>query len=77
MTAEKTAERQSSSVRSKLEEIWARANKDIEETNRDFENSTPPCPQDDTPSRFVGYTGSYTRVRGVFECPQGHQFFSG
>ena len=77
MTAEKTADRQSSVIRSKLEEIWDRANKDIRETDRDFESSTPPCPQDGTPGRFVDYRGSYTRVRGLFECPQGHKFFSG
>lgn len=72
MTAEKPTNIQD--IRSESKGVITEA---LERRKEWFEKLTPPCPQDDTPSKFIEYTGNYTRVRGVFECQQGHRFYYG
>lgn len=83
MTKENALERKdigtdTGSVRDEVGEIWDRASKEIEEARRNFEKQRPPCPRGDgTPGRFFEYRGAYTRVRGVFKCEKGHEFYLG
>lgn len=63
--------------KSEVDEIWKQANREIEQNNRDFEAQIIACPQDGTNSKFIRYEGSYTRVRGMFRCQNGHEFFEG
>ena len=57
-----------------ISEIWKQASIEIEEAQKNFEDSRPPCPLDKTPGKFIEYRGAYTRVRGFFECQKGHEF---
>jgi len=82
MTKEKIAERENTApaptaVRDEISEIWEQASEEIAETKKNFENLRPPCPTDDTPGRFLEYRGAYTRIRGVFKCKNGHEFYLG
>jgi len=82
MTEENALERQTTTstpmaVRNEISEIWEQASEEIAEAKKNFENQRPPCPKDGTPSRFFEYRGAYTRVRGVFRCEKGHEFYLG
>ena len=48
--------------------------KEIENDRKEFEKSTPPCPIDRLPGKFVKYDGAYTRGFAIFKCPKGHEF---
>lgn len=82
MAKENIAERQNTAsappaVRDEISEIWEQAGKEIGEAKKNFENLRPSCPTDGTPSKFLEYRGAYTRVRGVFKCENGHEFYLG
>ncbi len=48
--------------------------KAIQERRVWFENLNPLCPDDGLPSKFERYEGAYTRIHGIFKCPNGHEF---
>lgn len=83
MTKEQVTERENTAsvptaVRDEISEIWGQASEEIAEAKKNFENQRPPCPRGDgTFGRFLEYRGAYTRVRGVFKCEKGHEFYLG
>jgi hypothetical protein len=68
---------QNRSINYDARKILENINIKAKERKESFENLTPPCPQDGKSSRFVRYDGSYMRVKGVFRCEDGHEFFLG
>ena len=51
--------------------------KKMAEREAEFEKQVIDCPECNSPSKFLEYRGAYTRVRGVFRCENGHEFFVG
>lgn len=82
MTKGKEGQRQSPlddrwKMTDELREKIKKANIEYKELKTDFENTTFPCPHDGTTTKFVEYVGGYTRVRGLFRCENGHEFYRG
>lgn len=51
------------------------AGKKIKEAQLSIEKASPLCPTHKMPGKFLRLTGSYTIVKGLFECPEGDTFF--
>lgn len=60
-----------------LRERAAQAREGIEKAKENFEKLEISCPEDGSLSKFARYEGAYTRVRGVFKCENGHEFYYG
>ena len=43
----------------------------------EYRKLTPICPKDNLASEFVKFDGSYTRVRAIYKCPNGHRITRG
>ncbi len=52
-------------------QIWKQRSEELKK------NFRPPCDECGKPSQFIKHEGSYTRVWGVYQCPNGHQFIRG